>query len=188
MAVFFAIRGLFPKLRYLDVILSTLFGDAAHDSHAVIGIAELSNCAVRLAPRDHTIGWSTSELVLVLTELLENNEGKVMLGSSNPSKQFQGIKELDKKANFQTKLVCHLRTRKNVIERVFAWLLDEISTGIHGIEWTGLATEQDIAGANPELVENLRELSKVFANQRKEILGNNGDLDTNTMRQIPVFK
>lgn len=165
--------------------LKYLIRDAAHNSHAVIGIAELSNCAVRLAPRDHTIGWSTSELIFVLTELLENNEGKVMPGSNNPSKRFQGIRSWIK-SQFPDQVGMSLADKKNVIERVFAWLLDEISTGIHGIEWTGLATEQDIAEATPELVANLRELSKVFANQRKEILGNNGELDTNFLREIPV--
>ena len=35
-----------------------LVRDAAHEHHAVMGIAALSNCAVQLVPRDRAIGWS----------------------------------------------------------------------------------------------------------------------------------
>ena len=44
-----------------------LVRDAAHESHAVIGIAALSNCAVQLVPRDRAIGWSASGLTDALS-------------------------------------------------------------------------------------------------------------------------
>ena len=44
-----------------------LIRDAAHEHHAVIGIAALSNCSVQMVARDRAIGWSASGLAATLT-------------------------------------------------------------------------------------------------------------------------
>ncbi|MDD9981623.1 MAG: DUF4338 domain-containing protein [Gammaproteobacteria bacterium] len=153
--------------------LHYLVRDAAHEHHAVIGIAGLSNCAVQLVPRDRTIGWSAAGLSTALAAFLE--VGRIPRSEHrNQSLRLQGIHGWLNRLfpDIGTRSPAH---RREALERVVAWLLEEVSTGIGEIERRGLATEQEIAEPTRETVARLRALSREFASYRQHALAGGGD-------------
>lgn len=50
-----------------------LIRDAAHQQHAVMGIASLENCAVQITCRDDYIGWNQKAFIDRILKLSENN-------------------------------------------------------------------------------------------------------------------
>ena len=162
-----------------------LVRDAAHDAHAVIGIAALSNCAVQLIPRERAIGWSASGLVAALTTLFAPHERRTALEASDSVLRFQGIYQW-LKPQFPAGVDSSPATQRAALERVVDWLLQGISTAIGGIECEGLATDDEIAAPTPPVVERLRHLSREFASRRQEALARRGDGEDG-MASEPVF-
>lgn len=166
--------------------LHYLVRDAAHDAHAIIGIAGLSNCAVQLVPRDRAIGWSASGLSAAVSAFLKQDRRATSWKTRDTSLRLQGVYRwlnrlvLDK--NTKTPL-----NRREALERVVDWLLGEVSTGIGEIERRGLATEKEIASPTPAVIGRLRALSKEFASNRKQALAGATNLGANDfVARIPV--
>ncbi len=150
-----------------------LVRDAAHEAHAVIGIAALSNCAVQLLPRDRAIGWSASGLEAALRALFESPEqraGKVR----DPAFGFQGIYRW-LKLQFPAGIDSSPATRRAALQRVADWLLQGVSTAIGEIECQGLATDEEIAVPTPQVVKDLRHRCREFASHRQEALAARDD-------------
>lgn len=186
-----ALRDIWRYFRYTWSIPQTpipgrnlhyLVRDAAHEHHAVIGIAALSNCAVQLVPRDRTIGWSAAGLSEALAVFLEvgrvprSDHGDLPL-------RLQGIHRWLNRLfpGDQNRSPAH---RRVALERVVDWLLAEVSTGIGEIECRGLASEQEIAAPTQETVARLRALSREFASYRQQALA--GDRLEVLAADIPV--
>ena len=149
--------------------LHYLVRDAAQESHAVIGIAGLSNCTVQLVPRDRAIGWSADGLTCALAALFSHDARGTAQRPLDPSLRFQGVHGW-LKALFLDETVPTPARKRAVLQRVVDWLLDEISTGIGEIECRGLATQDEIASPTAEIVARLRALSKEFASHRQHAL------------------
>ena len=120
-----------------------LVRDAAHDAHAVIGIAALSNCAVQLVPRDRAIGWSASGLETALRTLFAPPEQRTS-EPSDPAFRFQGIYRW-LKPHLPAGVAPSPATKRAALQRVADWLLQGVSTAIDEIECQGLASEEEIA-------------------------------------------
>ena len=152
--------------------LHYLVRDAAHEHHAVIGIAGLSNCTVQLVPRDSAIGWSAAGLSAALAAFLER--GRAQHGVDR-SLRLQGIYGwLD--GLFPADGTGSPAYPGEALGRVVDWLLDELETGIGEIESGGLATEQEIAAPTPEVVARLRAMSREFAAYRQIALAGGGEV------------
>ena len=152
-----------------------LVRDAAHDAHAVIGIAALSNCAVQLAPRDRTIGWSAAGLEAVLETLLAPSKERRAREAADPALRLHGIYRW-LRAHVPAGVEPASQTAKHeALERVFDWLLDGVSAAVAEIEPRGLATEEEIAAPTRQVVERLRHRSREFAARRQEALADRKD-------------
>ena len=68
-----------------------LVRDAAHEAHAVIGIAALSNSAVQLAPRDRAIGWSAAGLEAALETLFAPPRERRRREAGDPALRLHGV-------------------------------------------------------------------------------------------------
>ena len=166
--------------------LHYLVRDAAHDHHAVIGIAGLSNCTVQLVPRDRAIGWSSAGLSAAVAAFLGPGRSARAQHPGDRSLRLQGIYGWLNRLfpDNGIRLVSH---RREALERVVDWLLDEISTGIGEVESLGLATKQEIAAPTPEVVARLRALSLEFASYRQHALAGGGVPGLNMITaDIPV--
>ena len=153
-----------------------LVRDAAHEAHAVIGIAALSNCAVHLVPRDRAIGWSASGLVTALRTLLGPSEQRAESEAGDAALRLQGVYQW-LKAQFPLGVDASPNAKRVALERVADWLLDGVTTAIGEIERRGLATDEEVAAPTPQVVERLRRLSREFARRRQEALTAGGDGD-----------
>ena len=152
-----------------------LVRDAAHEAHAVIGIAALSNCAVQLVPRDRAIGWSASGLEAALRALFEPPEQRAG-EASDPAFRFQGIYEW-LKPQFPAGVDPSPATKRAALQRVADWLLRGVSTALGEIECQGLATDEEVAAPTPQVVEGLRHRCREFASRRQEALADRDDGD-----------
>ena len=162
-----------------------LVRDAAHEHHAVIGIAALGNSAVQLVPRDRAIGWSALGLTAALTALFAPPNPP---GSGDPPLALQGI--------FRWLLPQFLSgeapppdARQAALDRVFEWLTAGIADAIGEIEHQGLVTADDLLVPTREVIDRLRRLSKEFAAQRQEALagsGESGVATTPSLAEAPV--
>ena len=161
--------------------LHYLVRDAAHEHHAVIGIAGLSNCAVQLVPRDGAIGWSAAGLSAALTAFL--GRGGVRQRTDR-SLRLQGV------YGWLSRLFPdHGGTVRGTaaLEGVVEWLLQELAQGIGEIECSGLVTAEEIAAASPEVVARLRGLSREFASYRQHALAGGSDTRPGALvAEIPV--
>ena len=156
--------------------LHYLVRDAAHEAHAVIGIAALSNCAVHLVPRDRAIGWSASGLVTALRTLLGPSEQHAESEASDPALRLQGVYQW-LKPQFPLGVDASPTTKRAALERVADWLLEGVTTAIGEIHRRGLATDEEVAVPTPQVVERLRRLGREFAWRRQEALTTGGDGD-----------
>ena len=154
--------------------LHYLVRDAAHVSHAVIGIAALSNCAVQMVPRDRAIGWSASGLNAALSTLFAPTEERGAREASEPALRFQGIYRW-LKPQFPVGVDPTPETKRVALERVVEWLRQGISSAIGEIEQGGLATPEEISTPTQQVVDRLRHLGKEFAFRRQEALAGDPD-------------
>ena len=153
--------------------LHYLVRDRAHESHAVIGIAGLSNCAVQLVPRDRAIGWNAAGLSAALAASFDQNCESTSTERRDPSLRLQGV------YGWLNTLLPEESIRvpagqREALERVFNWLLEEVSIGVGEIEPRGLVTEQEIAAPTLEVVAKLRALSRELASYRQHALAGAG--------------
>ena len=150
-----------------------LVRDAAHETHAVVGIAALSNCAVQLAPRDRAIGWSLRGLVETLEILLGPPEPRAEREASAAALRAQGLYPW-LKPHFPAGADPSPAAVRAALGRVVDWLSGGVSTALGEIERRGLATEAEIAAPTPRVVERLRHSSREFASRRQEALAGRG--------------
>ena len=162
-----------------------LVRDAAHDHHAVIGIAALSNCALQLSPRDHTIGWSTSGLTSALTMLFSPIDQRRTHEAREPALHMQGIYQW-LLPELSTNVDPSPEIKRTVLERVADWLQQGISTAIGEIEHQGLLSQKDLASPTQETTDQLRHLSKEFASKRKEVLTGSRDAADGNVELDPI--
>ena len=164
-----------------------LVRDAAHATHAVIGIAALSNCAVQLTPRDRAVGWSLAGLVEALTLLLGPPEQRAAREASDPAWRLQGPYQWLKPL-FPAEGAPSPAAERAALARVVDWLLLGVSTALGEIERRGLAAESEIAAPTPQIAERLRRLSREFASQRHEALAgrSDGDESATPAADVPV--
>ena len=153
-----------------------LVRDAAHETHAVVGIAALSNCAVQLAPRDHAIGWSFSGLAEALEILLGPPERRAKREASAAALRAQGLYPW-LKPHFPGGAAPSPAAVRAALGRVVDWLSGGVSTAIGEIESQGLATESEIAAPTPRITERLRHWSREFASRRQEALADRSNSD-----------
>ena len=151
-----------------------LIRDAAHEYHAVIGIAALSNCAVQMVPRDRAIGWSTTGLADALTTLFSPADQRGARVVSDPALSIQGPYQW-LLSLFPVHVDPSPESKRAALEGVTDWLLQGISTAIGEIEHQGLATPEDLALPTQETIDRLRHLSKEFAVRRQEALARSRD-------------
>ena len=146
-----------------------LVRDAAHTSHAIIGIGALSNCAVQLTQRDNAIGWSASGLAAALETLFLPHAQRAAREASDPAIRFQGVYH---SLSAQSRLGVDLSPEEKTIalERVVDWLQQGISAAVSEIECEGLATDEEIDEPTPGVIERLRSLSQEFAAYRQAAL------------------
>ena len=150
-----------------------LVRDAAHEAHAIIGIAALSNCAVQMVPRDRAIGWSATGLSATLKTLFAPHEQRAAREARDPAIRCQGIYQW-LRPQFPVGVDPSPETKRATLERIADWLLKGISTAIGEIECQGLASDKEIASPTPRVVEHLRHLSREFASHRQEALAGRG--------------
>lgn len=166
--------------------LHYLVRDAAHDHHAVIGIAGLSNCAVQLVPRDRAIGWSAAGLSAAVAAFLAPGRAASAKHLGDRSLRLQGIYGWLNRL-FMDDGIRLVANHREGLEGLVDWLLDEISTGIGEIECYGLASKQEIEAPTGEVVSRLRALSLEFASYRQYALAGGGDQRPDTLdTDIPV--
>ena len=154
--------------------LHYLIRDAAHEHHAVIGIAALSNCAVQVVPRDRAIGWSASGLAAALRMLFSPGDQRRAREANEPALGVQGIYRWLLPL-FPVGTDPSPETMRAALERVADWLLGGISTAIGEIEHQGIVTPEDLASPTQETIDRLRHLSREFAARRQEALTHSGD-------------
>lgn len=153
-----------------------LVRDAAHEAHAVIGIAALSNCAVQLAPRDRAIGWSVAGLEAALETLFAPPKERQEREAGDPALRLHGIYRW-LEPHFPVGVEPSPAVRREALELVIDWLLEGISTAIGEIERQGLATDEETAAPTRQVVERLRHRSREFASRRQEALADHKDGD-----------
>ena len=165
-----------------------LVRDAAHEAHAIVGIAALNNCAVQLVPRDRAIGWCVPGLLDALRTLFAPHEQRAAREARDPALRSQGIYQW-LKALFPDGVDPPQETKRAALERIADWLLRGISTAISEIECQGLVSDDEIARPRPHIIEQLRRLGREFAARRHDALaGRVGDGTAlgNTTQDIPV--
>ena len=146
-----------------------LVRDAAHETHAVVGIAALSNCAVQLVPRDRAVGWSLAGLVEALTILFGPLDQREAREASDSAWRLQGLYQWLKPL-LPGDVDPSPAARRAALERLADWLLRGVSAALGEIESRGLAAESEIAAPTPQVAERLRGLSREFASHRQEAL------------------
>ena len=146
-----------------------LVRDAAHEHHAVIGIAALNNCAVQMVPRDSAIGWSASGLVSALRALFFPAEKRKHHKANEPTLAIQGIYNW-LLPMFPSSSNPSPGKKREAMVRVTEWLLEGIATAVGEIEIQGLVTPQDIETPSQETIDRLRHLSRYFATKRQDEL------------------
>ena len=146
-----------------------LVRDGSHSSHAVIGIAALSNCAVQMLPRDQRIGWTTGSLVSALTALLATAHNRQSMEESDKFLKFQGIyRRWRPSVPDQGDITQSQKTE--LLHQVHGWLVECVTQAIGKIEQRGLVTSEEIAEPTEAVVDRLRRLSREFANHRHSVL------------------
>ena len=166
--------------------LTYLVRDAAHSTHAVIGIAALSNCPVQLVPRDHAIGWSTAGLVDALNALFAPRTHTTAHKMSKRFLQYQGVYQWLKQL-FPDQTDLSSADKCRALHHVLDWLYDGISNAIGEIECEGLATRDEIAAPTPQVIKRLRRRSQEFATRRQELLAGRVDHTAETaFAEVPV--
>lgn len=153
-----------------------LVRDAAHEAHAVVGIAALSNCAVQLAPRDRAIGWSAAGLEAALETLFAPPKERRRREAGDPALRLHGIYRWLKRQS-PDGVELSPAAKRAALERVIDWLLRGVATAIDEIERRGLATDAEIATPTRQVVEHLRHRSREFASRRQEALAGPRDGD-----------
>lgn len=153
-----------------------LVRDAAHEHHAVIGIAALHNCAVQMVPRDRAIGWNAAGLALALTTLFSPPDQRRAREAVEPALHTQGVYRWLLPL-FPASTDPSPDTMRIALERVSDWLLQGIATAIGEIEHQGLATPDELASPAQETIDRLRDLSRQFAARRQEALTGSPDGD-----------
>ena len=151
-----------------------LVRDAAHEHHAVIGIAALHNCAVQLVPRDRAIGWNAAGLALALRTLFSPADQRRATERAERPLGAQGIYQWLLPL-FPYGTDPSPDAKRNALERVIDWLLQGIATAIGEIEHQGLATSDELTSPDQETIDRLRHLSREFAARRQAAL--TGSLD-----------
>ena len=151
-----------------------LIRDAAHEHHAVIGIAALSNCSVQMFARDRAIGWSASGLAAALTTFFSPADQRRIREGSEPALSMQGIYQWLLPL-FPAGADPPPETKRTALERVSDWLLQGISTAIGEIEHQGLTVPEDLVSPTWETIDRLRHLSREFGARRQEALTRSGD-------------
>ena len=146
-----------------------LVRDAAHEHHAVIGVAALNNCAVQMVPRDRAIGWNAAGLALALTALFAPADQRRAREVSEPVLNMQGIYRWLLPL-FPADTDPLPETKRTALDRVADWLLQGVSTAIGEIEHQGLAAPEELASPAQETIDRLRDLIKQFAAKRQEAL------------------
>ena len=168
--------------------LHYLVRDAAHKTHAIVGIAALNNCAVQLVPRDRAIGWCVPGLLDALMTLFAPHDQRAAREAKDPALRSQGIYQW-LKALFPDGVDPPQETKRGALERIADWLLRGISTAIGEIECQGLVSDDEVARPRPHIIEHLRYLGREFAARRQEALAgrvDNGIAMGNTIHDIPV--
>ena len=153
-----------------------LVRDAAHEYHAVIGIAALNNCAVQLVTRDRAIGWNASGLVLALTALFSPADQRRAREASEPVLGMQGIYRWLQQI-FPAGTDPSPEAKHAALGRVADWLLQGVSTAIGEIEHQGLISPEELAAPAQDTIDRLRDLAREFAARRQEALTGNRDDD-----------
>ena len=175
-----ALRDIWRYFRYTWSIPQTpipgrsllyLVRDAAHERHAVIGIAALGNCAVQMVPRDRAIGWSASGLTSALAALFDPPESP---GAGDPPLALQGIYRW-LLPQFSPGTPPSPDARRAALNRVLDWLVGGVADAIGDIEHQGLVTADDLAAPTHEVIDRLRRLTKEFAAQRQDALAGSGE-------------
>ena len=149
--------------------LRYLVRDAAHETHAVIGIAALNNCAVQVVPRDRAIGWSALGLLDALRTVLAPHGQRSAWENRHPGLRCQGIYQWLRRL-VPTGVDATPETKRAALEYIADWLLEGISTAISEIESEGLVSLDDIASPSPNTIERLRRLGREFASRRQDAL------------------
>ena len=157
-----------------------LVRDAAHEAHAVIGIAALSNCAVQLAPRDRAIGWSAAGLEAALETLFAPSKERRAREAGDPALRLHGSYRW-LKAQLPVGVEPSPAAKREVLERVIDWLLKGVSAAVDEIESRGLATNEQIAAPTRQVVERLRHRSREFASRRQAALARPRDGDDDSV-------
>ena len=168
--------------------LRYLVRDAAHETHAIIGIAALSNCAVQMVPRDRTIGWSVPGLRDALGTLLAPNEQRAARETRDHALRNQGIYQW-LKPYLPDGVDSPQETKRAALERLVDWLLQGIATAVGEIECKGLVSQDDLTCPSSHIVEQLRRLGKEFASHRQDALAgrvDGGKALSNTAHDVPV--
>ena len=168
--------------------LRYLVRDAAHETHAIIGIAALNNCAVQVVPRDRAIGWSVLGLLDALRTLFAPREQRATWETRDPLLRRQGIYQWLKPL-FQDGVGPPQETQRAALEQITDWLLQGIATALGEIECRGLVSHDEIASPSPHVIERLRRLGREFASRRQDALagrGGGGTTLTNATQDIPV--
>ena len=164
-----------------------LVRDAAHETHAVVGIAALSNCAVQLTPRDRAVGWSLAGLVEALTLLLGPSDQRAAREASDPAWRLQGPYQWLKPL-FPGESSPSPAAKRAALARVVDWLLMSVSAALGEVDRQGLAAESEIAAPTAKITERLRRLSREFASHRHDALAGrtDGDEGAALSADIPV--
>lgn len=149
--------------------LQYLVRDAAHKSHAVVGIAALNNCAVKVAPRDRAIGWNTNVLIETLTELLSpesHNHTATPKESVLTNHWIYGwLQQL-----LPTNREVEKSDKKTILEHVANWLQLGLRNAINDIELQGLVSHKETQNPTKRVINRLRNLSKDYASRRQTAL------------------
>ena len=165
--------------------LHYLVRDAAHESHAVIGIAALSNCAVQVVSRDRAIGWSTSGLVATLATLFAPHKERAEREASDPALRLHGAYQW-LKPKFPSDIDPSPADKRDALRFVIEWLLQGVATGIREIQCQGLVTDEELATPTPQVIKRLRRQSNEFASLRQEALAGRASGDASIDSNIPV--
>lgn len=156
-----------PKTSIPGRNLTYLIRDGASQTHAVIGIAQLSNCAVQVVERDRSIGWNIQGLIDALRFSMNETSEEEEHSSKKRLFVFNGFQSLSNSVPIGSEMN---ERKRAILENMYAWLEDSIQVGINGIEAHGLITPEALKAPTAHDVEELRILSKAFAKRRQEAL------------------
>ena len=149
--------------------LQYLVRDAAHESHAVVGIAALNNCAVKVVPRDRAIGWNTNVLVETLTALFSPESQNRTATPKESVLVNQGIYCWIQQM-LPTDREVEATEKSTILEHVVNWLQQGLRNAVDDIELQGLVTHNETQNPTKQVVNRLRDLSRDFASRRQTAL------------------